>query len=196
MTPGVRRTTIALVATVFGMTGLSFAAKPLYDTFCRVTGFGGTTQVADAPLKGDLGRAIRVRFDANVAPGAPLEFKPEQGHMDIRLGETAMGFYAVTNTADYPVRVVAGYNVAPHKAGIYFNKVECFCFKERTLGPGESDRLPVVYFVDPELAKDRQIGDVQAVTLSYTYYLAGDAPASPSESAALAPRREDASAVN
>ncbi len=172
MNRGAKITTYSLVGAAAGMLALSFAAEPLYSTFCKVTGFGGTTQVAKVNTTVETTRPIRVRFDANVDPGAPLEFKPEQGHVDGRLGETILAFYNVKNVSDHPVEVIAGYNVAPHKVGTYFSKVQCFCFTKRMLQAGASERLPVVFFVDPKLDKDPYARDVKTITLSYTYYLA------------------------
>lgn len=186
MTPKARLTMFGLFGATFGMLALSFAAEPLYSTFCRVTGFGGTTQVAKAPPTRLADRPIRVRFDANIGDSLPVEFAPTEEFIDGNLGETMLTFYEVTNVSDAPIRAVASYNVAPYKAGQYFNKVECFCFKEKTLHPGRTERLPVIFFVSPELDEDRFAKDVRTVTLSYTYYPAGGIPDSA--------RREDASA--
>ena len=186
MSPKARLTVLGLFGAVFGMLALSFAAEPLYSTFCRVTGFGGTTQVATAPPSRVTDRPIRVRFDANASDGLPVEFAPTEPFIDAKLGETILTFYEVKNVSSAPVRAVAAYNVAPYKAGPYFNKVECFCFKEKTLQPGRTERLPVIFFVSPELDEDRFAKDVRTVTLSYTYYPAGGIPDSA--------RREDASA--
>jgi cytochrome c oxidase assembly protein subunit 11 len=170
------------------MLGASFAAEPLYSTFCRLTGFGGTTQVAVKPSDRIIDRVVRVRFDANVAPGVPLEFRASQPFVDVKLGETVMAFYTVTNTSSEPVKALASYNVQPDKTGVYFNKIECFCFKERVLAPGKTEKLPVVFYVDPEMNDDGSADDVKGITLSYTYFRSG----------ALGPtaRLEDASAVN
>jgi len=183
-----RLTTFILSGVAVGMLGLSFAAEPLYSAFCRVTGFGGTTQVATAESKEVLDRAVRVAFDANVEQGAPIKFHALQPHVDVKLGETMMAFYEVTNTSDQPIRAMASFNVVPHKVGRYFEKLECFCFQEQTYEPGKTVKLPVVFFVSPEMAKDWQADDVRGITLSYTYYRA----AGPQASARL----EDASAVN
>jgi cytochrome c oxidase assembly protein subunit 11 len=188
MNPKARRTTWIVSGAAVAMLGLSFAAEPLYSTFCRVTGFGGTTQVAKAPSRVILDRTVRVRFDANVDPAAPLKFVAEQPFVEAKLGETIMGFYNITNESASPVRAMAAYNVAPHKVGQYFNKIECFCFKETILQPGKTQRLPVIFYVSPDMDKDWQADDVNGITLSYTYYLAGDLKASA--------RLEDASAVN
>jgi len=131
---------------------------------------------------------VRVHFDANVDPGVPLKFQPLQPYLDVHIGETVMAFYEATNTSSSPLRATAGYNVAPHKVGQYFDKVECFCFKETVFQPGRTQKLPVIFYVSADMAKDWQANDVKGITLSYTYYRAGD----------LKPtaRLEDASAVN
>jgi cytochrome c oxidase assembly protein subunit 11 len=181
-------TAFILSGAAVGMLGLSFAAEPLYSTFCRLTGFGGTPQVATAPARRVVDQIVRVRFDSNVDPGVPLSFKPTQDFVDVKLGQTTLAFYEVTNTSDEPIKAMAAYNVAPDKAGKYFSKLECFCFKERMFAPGATEKLPVVFFVSPDLADSQLDRDLKAITLSYTYYRAG----------ALKPsaRLEDASAVN
>jgi len=183
-----RLTTFILSGVAVGMLGLSFAAEPLYSTFCRLTGFGGTTQVALARPTEVLDRVVRVSFDANVDPGAPLKFRAKQGHVDVKLGETMMIYYEVTNTSSEPVNAMATFNVVPHKIGRYFNKIQCFCFVEQTYQPGETVEIPVVFFVAPEMAKDWQADDVNGITLSYTYYRATGPQA--------AVQTENASAVN
>ncbi len=188
MNKNARRTTWIISGVAVGMLGLSFAAEPLYSTFCRLTGFGGTTQIATAPARRILDRMVRVRFDANVDPDTPLEFKPTQPFVDARLGETILAFYEVTNTSAEPVKAQAAYNVAPDKAGIYFEKLECFCFKEKVFEPGATERLPVIFYVSPDMADDPLAIDVKGITLSYTYYRSGALKASA--------RLEDASAVN
>lgn len=148
----------------------SFAAEPLYSTFCKVTGFGGTTQVAKEAPKTILDRVVRVHFDTNVDKSAPFTFKPTQPYLDIKLGEKILTFFEVTNNSKSPVRGMATFNVAPHKAGPYFDKLECFCFKEKLFQPGVTERLPVVFFVSPDMAKDATADDVKGITLSYTYF--------------------------
>ena len=162
---------IAIIATVgaFAMLGLAFASKPLYDTFCRVTGFGGTTQVADRAPDRISDREVTVRFDANVA-NAPLKFKAAQTNLPVRLGEHSLAFYEVTNTSVSDVSVIASYNVTPHKAGRFFSKLECFCFEERIIKAGETKKLPVIFFVDPALEEERGTQDVRTITLSYTFF--------------------------
>lgn len=164
-------TRIALFATVaaLGMLGLAFASKPLYDTFCRVTGFGGTTQIAEKAPERVSDREVTVRFDANVA-NAPLRFKAVQTNLPVRLGEHSLAFYEVTNTSVSDVSVIASYNVTPHKAGRFFSKLECFCFEERIIKAGETKKLPVIFFVDPALEEERGTQDVRTITLSYTFF--------------------------
>jgi cytochrome c oxidase assembly protein subunit 11 len=174
MNRNARITLVGVSSTVIGMLALSFAAEPLYDTFCRVTGFGGTTRVAEEAPDRVLDRTVTVRLDANVDPQAPLVFKPVEPDLTVRLGETALTFYEVSNPTDTPIAAIAAYNVAPHKVGRYFNKLECFCFREKTFAPGATERLPVVFYVSPDMADDRLADDVGGITLSYTYYRAGD----------------------
>ncbi|WP_018147092.1 cytochrome c oxidase assembly protein [Henriciella marina] len=163
------RITVILAVVAFGMLGLAFASKPLYDTFCRVTGFGGTTQIAEAAPEEVLERSVTVRFDSNVMD-APILFRPLQTNMDVHLGEHGLAFFEVTNTSDRDVSLMASYNVTPHKAGIYYNKLECFCFEERIVKAGETKKLPVVYFVSPDMDSDSNLADVRTITLSYTFY--------------------------
>ncbi len=181
-------TTGLIVGVAIGMLGLSFAAEPLYSTFCRITGFGGTTQVATVRPTEILDRQVRVAFDANVDPAAPLKFRAKQPYVDVKLGETMMVFYEVTNTSSQPVNAMATFNVVPHKVGRYFNKIQCFCFVEQTYEPGVTVDIPVVFFVAPDMAKDWQADDVKGITLSYTYYRAAGSTA--------AAQDEKASAVN
>ncbi|HAY06559.1 MAG TPA: cytochrome c oxidase assembly protein [Hyphomonas sp.] len=163
--------TIALIASagVAGMVGLAYAAVPLYDMFCKVTGFGGTTRVATQGPSQILDQTVEVRFDANVAD-APLQFRALQTRQTVQLGQHGLAFYEVKNPTNQEVRVIAAYNVTPHYAGPYFNKLECFCFSERVIAPGETRKLPVVYFVAPELVTDRVAGKLETITLSYTFF--------------------------
>ena len=166
----------AVVASICGfvvvfMVGASYAAVPFYDWFCRATGFNGTTQVAtSAPAEGPLARRISVRFDANVGPGLPWKFEPEQNEIEVRIGEVVTVFYTVTNQAARATTGVAAYNVAPLTVGAYFQKINCFCFTEQTMGPGEKREMPVVFYVDPALAKDSENDGLNTITLSYTFY--------------------------
>lgn len=184
-----KRTAMILAGAAVGMLGLSFAAEPLYSTFCRLTGFDGTPKIATAPSRRVLDQTIRVRFDANVDTGVPIAFKPTQEFVDVKLGATTLAFYEVTNTSDQPIKALAAYNVAPDKAGKYFSKLECFCFKEKVFAPGVTEKLPVVFFVSPDLADDLLDKSLSSVTLSYTYYRS-------EKGIKASARLEDASAVN
>jgi cytochrome c oxidase assembly protein subunit 11 len=152
------------------MIGLSFAAVPLYSWFCRTTGYGGTTQVAKAPPSQVSDRTITVRFDSNVAAGLPWRFVPEQRAIDVKLGQVATVYYSVTNEAARVTAGQAGYNVSPSTVGIYFEKINCFCFTEQTMKPGERRDMAVVFYVDPKLAEDAEQNKVDLITLSYTFY--------------------------
>lgn len=160
-------------ALALSMLALAFASDPLYDAFCRVTGFGGTTRVADAAPATILDRTINVRFDANVAD-VPILFRALTPETEIKIGQHALAFYEVTNTSSKPVSVIATYNVTPHYSGPYFNKLECFCFDERVIQAGETKKLPVVYFIAPEIVEDRVATDLETITLSYTFFDSGD----------------------
>lgn len=163
--------TAAIVALVVcGMVGLSYAAVPLYRAFCQATGFGGTTQVAHAAPAQPGQRTLTVRFDSNVGPGLPWTFEPETAQITLRTGQTATVFYKVTNQAGRPITARAEYNVSPDVMGGYFDKISCFCFSEQTVGPAETVEMPVVFFLDPALEKDKTLNAVDAVTLSYTFY--------------------------
>ncbi|MEL0021429.1 MAG: cytochrome c oxidase assembly protein [Rickettsiales bacterium] len=164
-----RRLMAVLGTVAVGMVGLSYAAVPLYDLFCRVTGFAGTTQVAEEKSTAISQRAIKIRFDA-MAADIEWAFQPVQRQIRLQIGENAVAFYRATNQSDRPLTGTATFNVTPLKAGAYFNKVECFCFTEQTLAPGESVDMPVAFFVDPEIETDPNLNDVKTITLSYTFY--------------------------
>lgn len=163
-----RRTAASLGLLVLGMVGLSFAAVPLYRLFCAVTGYGGTTQVAEAAPAPSAER-LTVRFDANVAGGMPWVFEAPKP-VKLALGETGLVAYRVRNPANRPVLGTATYNVVPLQAGQYFNKVQCFCFTEQLLKPGEEKEFPVTFFVDPAILEDPDVAGVKSITLSYTFF--------------------------
>jgi cytochrome c oxidase assembly protein subunit 11 len=152
------------------MVGVSFAAVPLYSWFCRTTGFGGTTQVAKALPTRESKRTIRVRFDSNVAAGLPWLFEPERNTIDVHLGQVVTIYYKVTNQSARVTVGQAGYNVSPPTVGIYFEKINCFCFTQQTLQPGEGRDMAVVFYVDSKLGKDSDQDGLSTITLSYTFY--------------------------
>jgi cytochrome c oxidase assembly protein subunit 11 len=164
------RTAFACVGIVVGMVGLAYASVPLYDLFCKVTGFGGTPIAVDGNGSQVINRTISVRFDSNVAPGLNWRFSPETPEVTVKLGETTTVLYKVTNKGDKPSTGIATYNVQPDLAGTYFSKLECFCFTEQTLQPGETLESAVVFYVDPRLMEDRDVKDLTSITLSYTYF--------------------------
>ena len=152
------------------MGSLAWAAVPFYDWFCRVTGFGGTTGVAEVAPDEILDRTVTVRFDASKAKDMAWEFKPVEREMEVRIGETGLAFYEAYNPTDRPIAGQASYNVAPYSAGGYFQKIACFCFEEQVLQPGERVEMPVTFFVDPEMVEDLEAKYVHTITLSYTFY--------------------------
>jgi cytochrome c oxidase assembly protein subunit 11 len=164
------KTVVRLVGVVVLMGGLAWASVPFYDWFCRVTGFGGVTQEADAGSEVVLDRTVKVIFDASKDRDMMWEFKPVQHEMDIRIGESGLAFYEAYNPTDRPIAGQASYNVAPYEAGAFFSKIECFCFTEQVLMPGERVQMPVNFFVDPEIVEDRDAKFVKEITLSYTFY--------------------------
>lgn len=172
----VRTGSLAFLGAV-AMLGLGYASVPLYDLFCRVTGFGGTTQVAseaDANAAAALGtmREISIRFDASTARDVPWDFRPAQSTDTVRIGQRDIATYVAKNNSDVPITGTATFNVEPAQAGIYFNKIQCFCFTEQTLEPGQEVNMPVLYFVDPAILDDEVIGDIEQITLSYTFHRA------------------------
>lgn len=164
------KTVVRLVGVVVLMGGLAWASVPFYDWFCRVTGFGGVTQEADAGSDVILEQTVKVIFDASKDRDMMWEFKPLQHDMEIRIGETGLAFYEAYNPTDRPIAGQASYNVAPYEAGAFFSKIECFCFTEQVLMPGERVQMPVNFFVDPEIVDDRDAKFVKEITLSYTFY--------------------------
>ena len=166
----IRTTVLTCAAVVAGMTGLAFASAPLYDLFCRATGYGGTPMVGTAPTADEpLDRTVTVRFDANVAPGLPWTFSPETPTVEVRIGETKTVLYKVHNTGG-PTTGVASFNVQPPQSGAYFTKIQCFCFNEHTLQAGETLESAVVFYVDPAIVQDPNLDDLHTITLSYTYF--------------------------
>ena len=167
---GQKITAFALTGVVAGMLGMTYASVPLYRLFCQVTGYGGTTQVAAEAPREVLDRTVTVRFNADVATGLPWKFEPVQRDMTVKVGETGLAFYRAQNLTDRPIVGMATFNVTPDKAGQYFNKIHCFCFDQQRLEPGQSVDMPVTFFVDPSMAKDRGMNDVYYITLSYTFF--------------------------
>jgi len=163
-----------LAAAVGGMLALAYAASPLYDMFCRATGFGGTPQIAQQGAPGEerpiLSRTVNVRFDSNVDANLPWRFTPLEREVKVKLGEEKLVFYRVTNVSQRPIVGTSTYNVTPEHSGAWFNKLQCFCFTEQLLLPGQSVDMPVVFFVDPEMDRDRRYDNVRTITLSYTFF--------------------------
>ncbi|MFT6024483.1 MAG: cytochrome c oxidase assembly protein subunit 11 [Ascidiaceihabitans sp.] len=164
------RTVAQTAGLVVVMGGLAWASVPFYDWFCRVTGFGGVTQVATVGSEDILDQTVTVRFDASLHTDMPWEFKPEVRQMELRIGETGLAFYEAYNPTNKPIAGSASYNVAPYQAGAFFNKIDCFCFEEQVLAPGERVMMPVTFYVDPEIVADRDGKYVHTITLSYTFY--------------------------
>jgi len=163
---------VAFLSVLFvaAMVGLAYASVPLYRMFCQVTGFGGTTQRAEAAPEKTVDRHMTIRFDANTAPSLPWIFEPVQRTLDVKIGAENFAYYRATNTSDHPITGSAVFNVAPDTAGAYFNKIECFCFTEQTLKPGQSIELPVSFFIDPAIVDDHGMDKLTTITLSYTFY--------------------------
>ena len=187
-------TVVLLVSVVMGMAGLAFASVPLYRLFCQATGFGGTTQRAAAAPGEIAGPVVTVRFDAEIAPDLPWEFRPLTASVQLRPGEQREVLYRATNRSAAAVTGTATFNVTPTKSGIYFDKLQCFCFSEQLLGPGESRDMGVTFFVDPDLVKDPGTKDVRTITLSYTMFRKPEPDKPTQPSAAASPR--GAAAIN
>ncbi|MBY6002657.1 cytochrome c oxidase assembly protein [Salipiger bermudensis] len=190
---GKNKTLLQLVGVVVFMGAMAWASVPFYNWFCRVTGFGGTTNVAEATTGTVLDREIKIRFDGSKARGFPWEFKPVQTEMTMKIGEDGLAFYEAYNPTDKPIAGQASYNVYPYEAGGYFNKIECFCFTEQVLMPGERVQMPVNFFVDPEIVDDPDAKHINHITLSYTFYEI-DLPED--VQAALDTKNADANSVN
>ncbi|MBC7146186.1 MAG: cytochrome c oxidase assembly protein [Thioclava marina] len=159
-----------LLAVIVVMGAGAWAAVPFYNWFCKTTGYGGTTNVAEKLPDHVLDREITVRFDANVSRGMPWEFKPVQTEMKLKIGQNGLAFYEAYNPTDRPIAGTASYNVSPDVAGYYFDKIQCFCFTEQVLQPGERVQMPVSFFVDPEIVEDADAKRIHSITLSYTFY--------------------------
>jgi cytochrome c oxidase assembly protein subunit 11 len=170
-------TALALTGVIVGMVGLTAAAVPLYRLFCQVTGYGGTTQRADAPAGEALEQVITVRFNADVAQGLPWAFTPVERAIEVRIGEPRLAYYRARNDGDRPIVGSATFNVTPHKVGSYFSKIDCFCFEEQVLQAGETVDLPVSFYVDPAILEDPNTRDVDTITLSYTFFAREDGAA-------------------
>ena len=165
-----RRVAVSAGVMALAMIGVSFAAVPLYDMFCRVTGFGGTTQVAESAPGAVSDRVITVRFDASLNRKMPWRFEAPNAAVDLPVGESGLAFYRAKNPTDRMITGTATYNVSPPEAGIYFSKIDCFCFTEQVLRPGEEVDMPVSFFIDPDILTDREMDDVKTITLSYTFF--------------------------
>ncbi len=166
-----KRVLIGTLSVVAAMIALAFASVPLYDMFCRVTGWGGTTQIVAANTSDRIyDREITVRFNTGVARNMPWDFKPDMKSVKVKVGQDGLIAFSATNLAAQPVTGTAIYNVTPLKAGQYFYKTQCFCFDEQTLAPGKTEHMPVTFFIDPEILKDRDMDDVNTITLSYTFF--------------------------
>ena len=161
------------------MVGAAYASVPFYDWFCRVTGFGGRPQIATSAPQGTTARTVSVRFDANVAGGLPWRFEPEQNSIEVKLGQVVTVNYRVVNEAARPITASTAYNVAPLTVGAYFQKINCFCFTEQTMAPGEKREMPVVFYVDPAIVGDHDNDTLNTITLSYTFFPVRDAAPKP-----------------
>ncbi|WP_062112517.1 cytochrome c oxidase assembly protein [Aureimonas sp. AU40] len=165
-----RITAFSCLAFACGMIGAAYASVPLYDLFCKVTGYGGTTQRAEMGASRVLDQTVKVRFDSNAVPSVPWTFQPNEREVTVRLGETRQISYRVRNASDRELTARATFNVTPLLAGAYFNKIQCFCFTDQTLKPGEEVDMPVVFFVDPAILDDADVGTLPTITLSYTFF--------------------------
>lgn len=187
-----RRTALISAVVVFGMTGAAFAAVPLYKRFCQLTGFDGTVRKAETAPTTVLDRTLLIRFDANVR-GVPWDFAPDQPTQTVQIGKTGLAFFHVKNNSDKPITGHAAYNVVPETSAKYFQKLECFCFTDQTLQPGQTMDFPVVYFVDPKYASDPETKNGGDITLSYTFFPVG--PPAAADKTAANERSKPASAL-
>ena len=180
------RVAVIAAGVAAGMVGLSYAAVPLYRLFCQVTGFGGTTQRAEVAPHQALDKTVSVRFDANTSSKLAWAFHPVQSAVKVKFGEQTMAYYEAVNRSDKVLTGTAVFNVTPPQAGAFFNKIQCFCFTEQTLKPGEKIEMPVTFFVDPDMLKDADAAGIQEITLSYTFYPV-DKPKAVTEAKTAAP---------
>jgi cytochrome c oxidase assembly protein subunit 11 len=171
------RTALSGVGVIAAMVGLTAASVPLYDWFCSVTGYGGTTQVSDGGPVEVTDRTVTVRFNADVDPELGWRFTPVERTVEVNIGENRLAFYEATNTTDRPLVGTATFNVTPYDAGPYFSKIHCFCFEEQLLAPGETMEMPVSFYVDPAILDDPDTDELKTITLSYTFFLAEEATA-------------------
>jgi cytochrome c oxidase assembly protein subunit 11 len=165
-----QKTALYALGVVFFMGAMAWASVPLYDLFCRVTGYGGYTNVSEVESEIILDETITIRFDASLERDMPWEFMPVERQVEVKFGETALAFYEAYNPTGRPIAGSASYNVTPYGAGSFFNKIDCFCFQEQILQPGERVQMPVTFFVDPELVNDKDAKFAKTITLSYTFY--------------------------
>jgi len=165
-----KKTLTILAGVALGMLSLGFASKPLYDTFCKVTGYGGTTRQADVNESQVIDRMVTVSFDSNVSGGLPWEFKPAVNSIEVQIGQSTLAYYEAVNTTDRPITGTSTFNVTPIKAAPYFIKTECFCFTEQTIEPGKTISFPVIFHVDPLIDEDKRFDDIKDITLSYTFF--------------------------
>lgn len=174
------RTSVMICLAALGvMTGITAYSPTLYSIFCQVTGYGGTTQRAVTAPTEIVDRTVTVRFDGSVARGLKWRFEPVQSKIDVKLGETGLAFFRATNTSDKTITGTAGFNVAPETMGLYFSKIQCFCFTSQTLKPGETVEMPVTFFVDPKMLEDRDTQQLTDITLSYVFYPVKETAAAP-----------------
>lgn len=167
---GPAKTVTQTVSLVLVMGALAWASVPFYDWFCRVTGFGGVTGVSEVAPEDVLDQTIKIRFDGSLHTNMPWEFKPVVREMEVKIGDTGLAFYEAYNPTSRPVAGSASYNVTPYTAGGFFNKIQCFCFEEQVLQPGQRVQMPVTFYVDPEIVDDRDGKHIHTITLSYTFY--------------------------
>ena len=186
-----RKTLYVLIGIGLAMLALGFASKPLYDTFCRITGYGGTTRYAEENLSEILDRKVTVSFDSNVKD-LPWDFKPEQRKMTVQLGQSGLAYYKVKNLSNRPIVGTATFNVTPIKAAPFFIKTECFCFTEQLIKPGEEISMPVLFFVDPQLDDEKRLADVKDITLSYTFFEVENPTIELTNSTSTPPEKADA----